>query len=234
MQHPLSTDPVPGRSFSPENPVHELPILEGSVGAPAGLAALTLVADTLERALGLKDRVTGGHIKRTAHYAAKLASQVDGVSESTIERVRLAAILHDVGKIGIEDSILKKSAALDDEERARMRAHPELGAGILDRMEPGSKAGIGGEFAEALAEIRGGILHHHERWDGQGYPHRLAGEQIPWIARVVAIVDAYDAMVSTRPYRKGMSPRLAYAEILKLGGTQFDPQLVAVFARVFA
>ena len=106
-----------------------------------------------------------------------------------------------------------------------MREHPRLGFEIFQRVE-------GSESGDQI--VSDGIQFHHERWDGTGYPERLAGEQIPWIARLIAVADAYDAMVSTRPYRKGMSPDLAYDEILRQSGTQFDPMVVQAFARAFA
>lgn len=101
-----------------------------------------------------------------------------------------------------------------------MREHPRLGFEILGQV-------VGFE------EVADGIRFHHERWDGQGYPQRLSGNAIPWIARLIAVADAYDAMVSTRPYRKGLSPKIAYAEILSQSGAQFDPSIVEVFARAF-
>jgi HD-GYP domain-containing protein (c-di-GMP phosphodiesterase class II) len=137
-----------------------------------------------------------------------------------LERIRLGAILHDVGKIGIEDKILKKESALESEEWKVMQTHPELGYEILSRVE-------------GLKDVIGGMRYHHERWDGKGYPLGLKGEEIPLVARIIAIADTYDAMVSTRPYRKGMDPKFAYQEILRYRGTQFDPEVVDAFVEAF-
>lgn len=184
-------------------------------------AHLRQLAFALAEAIEKKDRYTGGHVKRTAHYALMIARELPAVDDALLERVRLAAILHDVGKIGIEDAILRKSSALEGPEWGTMREHPRLGFEILGRVE-------------GFEEVADGIRFHHERWDGQGYPQKLAGEQIPWVARLIAVADAYDAMVSNRPYRKGMSPGQAYDEIVSQSGTQFDPVMVQAFARAFA
>jgi putative nucleotidyltransferase with HDIG domain len=177
------------------------------------------VVDVLSEAIAKKDRYTGGHTKRVAYYAVLIARAM-GLDELHVEMVRRAAILHDVGKIGIEDKILKKNGALDGAEWAVMKTHPELGYEILSRMDGNSDAVAGARY-------------HHERWDGQGYPAGLKGEEIPLSARIVAVADAYDAMVSHRPYRQGVDQYIAYEEILRNQGTQFDPKVVEAFVNVF-
>lgn len=193
---------------------------------------LSSLADQWVEAIEKKDRYTAGHIKRTAYYALKIARELDGMDEALLERVRLAAMLHDLGKIEIEDAILKKSAALEPIEWGSMREHPRLGFEMFGRESAADSVGGGIEALDAM--VADGIRFHHERWDGQGYPLKLAGPAIPWIARLIAVADAYDAMVSTRPYRKGMAPALAYEELQRQSGIQFDPEIVAAFARAFA
>jgi HD-GYP domain-containing protein (c-di-GMP phosphodiesterase class II) len=143
------------------------------------------------------------------------------LSTEELDRIKLGAILHDVGKIGIEDKILKKEAPLDPYEWPVMKTHPELGYQIMKRVQ-------------GLKDVVAGMRFHHERWDGQGYPLGLKGEETPLIARIIAVADTYDAMISTRPYRKGLEPRVAYEEIVKNAGTQFCPQTVEAFKRAFA
>ena len=130
-------------------------------------------------------------------------------------------MLHDLGKVEIVDEILKKTAPLDSREQLVMREHPELGFEML------------GEVRE-LGDVIDGVRFHHERWDGAGYPCGLKGEGIPLFARIIAVADTYDAMVSTRPYRKGLGPSVAYDEILKNAGTQFDPRVVIAFGSAFS
>jgi HD-GYP domain-containing protein (c-di-GMP phosphodiesterase class II) len=184
------------------------------------------LASALTDAIGRKDRCTAAHVERTAYYAVRIARAfkdlpgIPRLGEGLIERVWWAAALHDVGKIEIEDAILKKASALEPEERRSMREHPRLGLELL------------GKVAE-VREVADAALYHHERWDGQGYPCGLKGVEIPWIARLIAVADAYDAMISTRPYRPGMSPAAAYDEILSLSGSQFDPLMIQAFSRAF-
>ena len=161
---------------------------------------LSQMVQVLSQALEKKDRYTSGHVERTACYAVMIARELDSVDDAGLERVRLAAILHDLGKIGIEDAILSKGTALDPLELESMREHPMLGFEILSRVE-------GFEKLDEHEEIADAIRFHHERWDGQGYPQQLAGEQIPRIARLIAVADAYDAMVSTRPVSPRNEPR---------------------------
>jgi HD-GYP domain-containing protein (c-di-GMP phosphodiesterase class II) len=175
--------------------------------------------EALAEAIEKKDHYTGGHTKRVVYYSLCIAKYLDLTAEE-LEHVRLGALLHDVGKIGIEDKILKKEAPLDPAEWKVMQRHPELGWDILSR-------------ARGLKDVVGGMRYHHERWDGKGYPCGLKGEEIPRIARIIAVADTYDAMVSTRPYRKGLSPRTAFDEIVRYRGTQFDPVVVDAFVQAF-
>lgn len=173
----------------------------------------------LAEAIEKKDIYTGGHTKRVVLYSMIIAKYLN-LSSEQLENLRLSGILHDVGKIGIEDKVLKKQAQLDQEEWKIMQKHPELGYDIMSRVED-------------LRDVIVGMRYHHERWDGKGYPRGLKGEEIPLISRIIAVADTYDAMVSTRPYRKGMDPEVAYNEIIRCSGTQFDPQVVEAFVKAY-
>lgn len=175
--------------------------------------------EALAEAIEKKDHYTGGHTKRVVYFTTCIAKYMDLTAEEQ-ERIRLGAVLHDVGKIGIEDKILKKQAPLDDEEWKVMQKHPDIGFDIMSRVE-------------GLKDVIGGMRYHHERWDGKGYPFGLRGEEIPLLARIISVADTYDAMVSTRPYRKGIDPKDAYNEIVKYRGTQFDPVVVDAFIEAF-
>ncbi len=175
--------------------------------------------EALAEAIEKKDRYTGGHTKRVVYYSMCIAKYLDLTSEE-LERIRLGAVLHDVGKIGIEDKILKKQSPLDDDEWKVMQTHPDQGYDIMSRVD-------------GLKDVIGGMRYHHERWDGKGYPFGLKGEEIPLIARIISVADTYDAMVSTRPYRKGMDPKIAFEEIVKNRDTQFDPTVVDAFIEAF-
>ena len=137
-------------------------------------------------------------------------------SQANVELIHTTGTLHDVGKIGVPDSILQKPGKLEAEERSIMETHPVLGEVIVRK-------------APQLALTLPGVRHHHERWDGGGYPDGLAGRSIPDTARILAIADTYDAMTSDRPYRKGLSAETALREIERGGGTQFDPDLSTAF-----
>ena len=174
----------------------------------------------LVEAIEKKDRYTGGHIKRVVHYSLRIARAL-GLSDELLEQVRLAAVLHDVGKIAVEDRILKKTSSLDPEEWKVMQTHSEQGYELLQRLD-------------GLRDVMAGVRFHHERWDGSGYPFALEGDEIPLLARIISVADTYDAMVSTRPYRKGMDPQLAFDEIVRHRGTQFDPAVVDAFVLAFS
>ncbi len=172
----------------------------------------------LAQAIELRDEYTGGHTQRVTTYSLLLAEHL-GMDEKDLERIKIGTPLHDIGKIGIEDSILRKQDKLTPEEFEKMKLHTVFGAEIVNE-EP--------DFRPLLPIVR----HHHERWDGKGYPDNLAGEEISPLARVVALADAFDAMTSDRPYRKGMPPEAAFAEIEKGMGKQFDPRFAAGFLSI--
>lgn len=175
----------------------------------------------LGEAVESRDDETGDHIVRMSRMAAALAERA-GFSSADAEMVLRAAPLHDIGKIAIADEILHKPGRLTHAERATMELHTRHGAKLLS----GSRSPVV-RLAESIA------LCHHERWDGTGYPQRLAGEQIPIAARVCAIVDVYDALVSERHYKRAWTPAAALAEIAEGSGTAFDPALIDVFVRDF-
>jgi HD-GYP domain-containing protein (c-di-GMP phosphodiesterase class II) len=165
--------------------------------------------------LDLKDLNTGVHSTRLAEWGMRVAQEL-GLGEAELRNLEVAALLHDIGKVGIPDSILKKPAKLDDEEYALMKKHPEFGWAVL-RMLPG--------FERAALDI----LHHHESFDGKGYPAGLKDSEIPIVSRIVTVIDAFDAMVSSRPYRKGLHHEEAVRRLIQSSGTQFDPVVVKSF-----
>jgi len=171
--------------------------------------------EALVAALDEREHQTGLHSKRVACHTLVLARHITDDPEM-LRQVYWGALLHDIGKIGIPDAILLKAAALSRDEWTVMRSHPERGYAILARLP----------FLAGAAEI---VRSHEERFDGSGYPRGLAGEAIPWGARIFAVIDTLDAMTSDRPYRQGLSFDQARAEILRLSGSQFDPQAVTAF-----
>ncbi len=170
----------------------------------------------------LRDDETGHHSYRMARLARRLA-EAAGISPDRVAALECAARLHDIGKIAVPDSVLLKEGPLDDVERHLMREHPAIGARIL-------QAGTASVLAPAAAIVR----HHHERWDGKGYPDGLAGEDIPYEARIAAVADVYDALTHTRPYRQPWSHEQAVAYIRGQRGQQFDPWTVDLFTSLMA
>jgi putative nucleotidyltransferase with HDIG domain len=160
---------------------------------------------------------TARHSQTVGRYAEEIAREL-GLPSDRVERLRAAGVLHDIGKLGVADAVLQKPGALTDDEWADMRRHPELGARILDHAN--------------LRDISGWVLAHHERIDGRGYPHGLAGEQIPLEARILAVADAYEAMTADRPYRTALGHDAARDQLRECSGTQFDPRVVDAFLRV--
>jgi len=177
------------------------------------------VVEALADTISKKDSYTGGHTKRVAHFAKMIGTEM-GLTWEDMNDLKLSAVLHDIGKIGIEDAILKKSTALTDEEFKVMRDHPRLGYEILKNVE-------------SLSEVVDGMRFHHERPDGKGYPYGLKGDEIPVIAMIISVADTFDAMISTRPYRKGLPPMVAFQEIIDNSGTQFSEFVVDAFSRWF-
>ncbi len=163
-----------------------------------------------------KDSGSTGHCGRVAAIAAGLAEAI-GLESGQVESIRCTAQIHDLGKIAIPDAILRKPTRLNDEEFAVIRRHPQVGARLLSA------------FPE-LDFARSGVLSHHERWDGQGYPSRLGGSDIPVASRIIAVADSFDAMTSDRAYSRAKTAREGVHEILRCAGTQFDPQLAIAFA----
>jgi HD-GYP domain-containing protein (c-di-GMP phosphodiesterase class II) len=170
-------------------------------------------------AIDAKDPYTRGHSERVAEGARVLARKFELPPEMQ-QRVWIAALLHDVGKIGVVESVLNKGGGLSEDEFVEMRAHPVIGEEILRPIV---------QLREMLPAVR----WHHESWDGSGYPDGLKGDQIPLIARVVAIADTFDAMTTSRPYQAARTSEWAVQQIQGLAGTKFDPQLVAAFVRAF-
>lgn len=165
--------------------------------------------------LDLKDLNTGVHSTRLAEWALHVAGEL-GLERGSLADIEVAALLHDIGKIGVSDAILNKPAKLTAKEYEAMKKHPEYGWAVL-RQVPGM------ERASLM------ILHHHESYDGTGYPGRLKGQEIPIGSRIVSVIDAFDAMVSTRPYRQGMPFAEAERRLLQASGTQFDSRVVNSF-----
>ncbi len=186
-----------------------------------------LELETKERAVSIiyalaatvdaKDHYTYGHSKKVSQYAVKMAEAM-GLPQEKIATIRAAGLLHDIGKIAVPDSVLNKAGPLTAEEWDPIRAHPELGIEILKHVID-------------LVNCLPGILHHHEHYDGSGYPGALRGEEIPLEARMLKIADAFDAITSKRPYRKQLSPQEALDELRRCSGTEFDPELVTIFCR---
>ncbi|HUU00879.1 MAG TPA: HD domain-containing phosphohydrolase [Myxococcota bacterium] len=173
---------------------------------------------SLAQALEARDAYTRGHSERVTRYAVAVAEQM-GMTPKCVKVIRYAGLLHDIGKIGISDSILHKRLALSEEEWSVIRSHPLFGDSILQPLK----------FLEEAQQI---VLHHHERLDGSGYPGQLKGEEIPIEARIIAVADAYDAMTSNRPYRQALPHTEALSEIGKASGLQFDSQVVDAFLSV--
>ena len=173
------------------------------------------VVGVLCAALDIRDKLTHRHSQRVAGMAVAMGRRL-GLNEPHLTHLTQAAILHDIGKIGVADSVLSKPAALNESEWKEIRRHPELGYELLR----------GFDFLKEAAEM---VLAHHERYDGAGYPRGLAGEEIPYAARIFQVIDAFDAMTSRRPYRQPLSRDQALKELLRNAGTQFDSEVVDAF-----
>jgi HD-GYP domain-containing protein (c-di-GMP phosphodiesterase class II) len=200
---------------------------EGIFGLPAGAQDPEVfegerrvlgIARTLVEAMEAKDPNIKEHLRSVSSFSLRIGREIS-LTEEQMEALANGALLHDVGKIGIPDRILQKTVRLTEEEYAVIKQHPALGVGILTPAK---------ELASALPVVK----HHHERYDGRGYPDGLEGEEIPLIARIVSVADAFDSMIRARPYGYGVSQKAALEEIRENSGTQFDPKIVSVLLEV--
>jgi len=171
--------------------------------------------EVLRQTVDAKDQYTRGHSDRVADYSVLIGKYM-GLAEEDLKTLKIGGLFHDVGKIGVPDHILLKPGKLTDDEYSEIKNHPSIGAHIL------STATI---FSNLIPIVK----HHHERYDGKGYPSKLAGNDIPFLARIAAVADTYDAMTSRRPYRDALPLDVVKAEIEKCSGTQFDPEIAKVF-----
>ena len=167
-----------------------------------------------------KDAYTRGHSDRVSAYSV-LIGEALGLPEEDLKTLKIGGLFHDIGKIGIPDSILLKTTKLDDEEYSEIKNHPAIGAHILSN-------------ATIFKDIIPIVKHHHERFDGRGYPGKLKGEEIPYFARIAAVADSFDAMTSKRSYRDSLPMDVVIEEIIKNSGTQFDPEIAKVFLDILA
>lgn len=176
------------------------------------------VVESLATAIDAKDTYTNGHSVRVAEYSKEIARRF-GYDEEKQDAVFMMGLLHDVGKIGVPDSVINKPDRLTDEEFAQIKSHPEVGARILSNIKK-------------MPRLADGARWHHERYDGRGYPDGLSGEQIPEEARMIAVADAYDAMTSNRSYRSSLPQELVRGEIQSSKGTQFDPRFADIMVQM--
>jgi diguanylate cyclase (GGDEF)-like protein len=195
------------------------PDAEASADPADPAARNTTTVRALAGVIDARDGGSSAHSQTVGRYAAAIAREL-ALPDSVVERVRFGGVVHDVGKIGLPESVLSKPGWLSDEDWIEMRRHPEIGASILAGAE--------------LEDVSEWVLAHHERVDGTGYPHGKAGHEIPLEARILAVADAYEAMTSDRVYRRAMTPEEARAELVRCVGTQFDGRVVDAFLRVLA
>jgi HD-GYP domain-containing protein (c-di-GMP phosphodiesterase class II) len=202
-------------------------VMEGTGNPDSGQEALDsrgidMIVRSFYLAVELKDRYTAGHTERVTRYALAIYDQMEEEQKRMLPRddLRYAGLLHDIGKVAIPDHILLKEGKLTEEEYEEIKRHPTVGADLVEQIEN-------------LAHVSPGVRYHHERWDGKGYPERLKGEEIPLVARILAVADTFDAMTSTRSYREALSAQTAYEEIIRCSRTQFDPFVVRLFTQAF-
>ena len=172
----------------------------------------------LRQTVEAKDPYTRGHSDRVSAYSVLIGQKL-GLSNEELHTLKIGGLFHDIGKIGIPDSILLKESKLDDEEYSQIKNHPSIGAHILGNVS-------------MFNDIIPIVMHHHERFDGRGYPSQLVGEDIPLFARIAAVADTFDAMTSRRSYRDALPLEVVIAEIEKCAGTQFDPKIAKVFLEI--
>ena len=178
------------------------------------------IVQTLAEAIDAKDAYTNGHSSRVAEYAREIARRY-GYSRKQQDEIYMMGLLHDVGKIGVPDSVINKPSRLTDEEYAIVKIHPVLGARILRNIKERPKLALGAHW-------------HHERYDGRGYPDGLSGDTIPEEARIIAVADAYDAMTSSRSYRQSLPQERVREEIVRGRGTQFDPVFADIMLQIMS
>jgi putative nucleotidyltransferase with HDIG domain len=178
------------------------------------------IVESLASAIDAKDHYTKNHSEEATTYAEALG-RACGLTAKQLELVKMAAKLHDLGKIGIPEQVLNKSGPLDEEEWKVMREHPTIGARILEPIQ-------------SLAELVPLVQCHHERWNGSGYPAGLIGDRIPLGARLIAVIDSYHAIISERPYKKAMPVSYALDQLRNQAGTSFDPYLIERFCSILA
>ena len=178
------------------------------------------VVAVLVAALAAKDPITSAHTDRCSWYAAKLAHEM-GLKDDETSVVRLASLLHDIGKLAVPDDVLCKPGPLNEEEWAQMKQHPTSALHVLSQIH-------------SISDATPAILHHHEHFDGSGYPDGLAGDDIPIASRILLVTDAFDAMTTDRPYRKAMSVETAIKELRDNSGSQFDPDTVEALLRILS
>jgi len=207
-----------GRTYNKKNNSHKKP--------HSGKEESFDIAELLEKthfetimafseALEARDQYTAGHSRRVMEYSQSIGQRMK-LDRQDIEDLKKSALLHDIGKIGIPDIILKKQTKLTDEEYAIIKSHTETGSSIL-------------KYIKSFKHLVPAVYHHHEQFDGEGYPQGVKGEAIPLHARIIAIADTFDAMTSSRSYRKALSFRTALSELERNKGTQFDPEIADVF-----
>lgn len=178
-------------------------------------ATIHAFAETIEK----RDPYTAGHTKRVMNYSLAIGRMI-GLSKKEMENLKLSAILHDIGKVGIRDDVLLKNDKLTSDEFKKIMMHTIFGSEILNHIRQ-------------LKSVVPGVKYHHEKHDGSGYPDGLGGNNIPIIARIIAVADTFDAMTTDRPYRKGLSLDAAFEELKKMSGSQFDPEVVNAFLKAY-
>ena len=179
---------------------------------------ISQVIQAFVSAVEAKDKYTTGHALRVADYSMEIAKRL-GLSKENQHNIYATGLLHDIGKIGVPDGILNKTSKLTNAEYEIIKTHTTIGADIL-------------ETISELPELSIGARYHHERYDGSGYPKGLKGEEIPFLAQIIAVADAYDAMTSCRSYRKSLEQRVVRQELLKGTGTQFAPKIVTIMIKM--
>jgi putative nucleotidyltransferase with HDIG domain len=170
-------------------------------------------------ALDAKDQYTAGHSRRVMEYSVDIGKRMK-LDEDDIEQLKKSALLHDIGKIGVPDAVLHKKGKLSDLEYSFIKSHSEIGANILKTIK-------------SFKHLVPAVYHHHERFDGKGYPHGIKGEQIPLYARIIAVADSFDAITSSRPYRRAFPLKDALSELEQNKGIQFDPYIADIFIGIF-